>query len=288
MFEEQSGNNSGVGSFERGTRVTIHMAGSGRQVLKDDGSSQVAAGSPASRTWPAPSGFLLDLSTDADSDAASLRRLAEAAAVALTDFAGVQIDCVAMLASAQQAPIRAANNGRAAGLGYLEQELDGGPLAHAVAADGPVVVEAAGTARWDVYRRRFLEAGYGEVLAVPLRLEPGRTAAIAFFTPPDVRFGADAVSCATWFAGVASQSLKLALEVRSVRSAGDNLKRLLESRTSIDVACGVIMERNRCSYADAFSLLANTSHQRNKQVREMAEGMLKTLPSGPPRTRFQV
>ena len=269
--------------------MTVHVTGTGRQVLKDDGGRQAAAGSAASRTWPAPSGFLLDLSTDADSDAASLRRLAEAAAMALTDFAGVQIDCAAMLAPAQRASLRAANNGRAAGLGYLEQELDGGPLAHAVAADGPVVVEAAGTAaRWDAYRRRFLEAGYGEVLAVPLRLEPGSTAALAFFAPPDVRFGADVVSRASWFAGVASQSLKLALEVRSVRSAGDNLKRLLESRTSIDVACGVIMGRNRCSYTEAFGLLANASSQRNKQVREVAEGILKTMPSGPPGTRFQV
>jgi hypothetical protein len=269
--------------------VTIHVAGTGRQVLKDDGGWQARAGSTGSRPWPAPSGLLLDLTTDTDSDAGSLRRLAEAAALTLTDFVGVQIDCAAMLASAQHAPIRAANNGRAAGLGYLEQELDGGPLAQAVAADSPIVVESAGgTSRWEAYRRRFLDAGYGEVLAVPLRLDPGTTAAVAFFAPPEVRFGSDAVSHAAWFAGVASQSLKLALEVRSVRSAGDNLKALLESRTSIDVACGVIMGRNRCTYSDAFSLLANASNQRNKQVREVAEGILKNLPNGAPGTRFEI
>ncbi|WP_236557584.1 ANTAR domain-containing protein [Arthrobacter sp. 9AX] len=269
--------------------MTIHVAGTGRQVLKDDGGWQAAAGSPAPRAWPAPSGFLLDLTTDTDSDAGSLRRLAEAAAVALTDFVGVQVDCATVLTPAQRAPIRAANNGRAAGLGYLEQELDGGPLTHAVASDGPIVVEAAGGAsRWEAYRKRFLDAGYSEVLAVPLRLDPATTAAVAFFAPPGVRFGPEAVGHAAWFAGVASQSLKLALEVRSVRSAGDNLKSLLESRTSIDVACGVLMGRNRCSYADAFSLLANASSHRNKQVREVAEGLLKNLPSGAPGTRFDI
>ncbi|MET1089260.1 MAG: GAF and ANTAR domain-containing protein [Arthrobacter sp.] len=269
--------------------MTLRMADTGGQVLKDDGGRQASAGSPASRGWPAPSGFLLDLTTDTDSDAGSLRRLAEAAAVALTDFVGVQIDCAATLNPAQRAPIRAANNGRAAGLGYLEQEVEDGPLAHAVAADSPVVVEAAGdTSGWDAYRRRFLDTGYGEVLAVPLRLDTGTTAAVAFFAPPDVRFSPEAVSHATWFAWVASQSLKLALEVRTVRSAGDNLKSLLESRTSIDVACGVLMGRNRCSYTEAFSLLANASSHRNKQVREVAEGLLKNLPNGAPGTRFDV
>jgi AmiR/NasT family two-component response regulator len=50
----------------------------------------------------------------------------------------------------------------------------------------------------------------------------------------------------------------------------------------------VIMGRNRCTYADAFSLLANASNQRNKQVREVAEGILKNLPNGAPGTRFEI
>ena len=94
------------------------------------------------------------------------------------------------------------------------------------------------------------------------------------------------VGHATWFAGVAGKSLKLALDVRSVRAAGDNLKAVLESRTSIDVACGVIMGRNRCSYPDAFSMLATASTRRSMQVRDVAEGILKNMPRGAPATRF--
>jgi hypothetical protein len=267
--------------------MTVHVQGTSRRVLKADGGMPGAAGF-ADEPWFEPSGFLLDLVTGADTDAASLRRLAEAAAVVLTQAAGVQVDCAVMLAAAQGVPIRAANNGRAAGLGYLEQDLDDGPMKQAAAADNPIVVEAAETTlRWQAYRRRFLDAGYGEVVAVPLRLDPGTTAALGFFAPPEVRFNPDTINHAMWFARVASQSLKLALEVRSVRSAGDNLKALLESRTSIDVACGVIMGRNRCSYSDAFALLAGASSHRNKQVREVAEGFLKNLPNGSPGTRFE-
>jgi len=268
--------------------VTISVAGTGNRGLKAAGGRQATAGSIAPEPWPEPSGFLLDLVTGTETDADSLRRLAESAAATLTGFLKAQVDCASTLTSVQGAQSRAANNGRAAALAALEIELGDGPLAQA-AAGTAVVVEAAGTPlRWQTYRGRCAEAGYGEVLAVPLRLDGGNCCALAFFAPPDLGFSPEAVSHATWFAGVAAQSLKLALEVRSIRSAGDNLKSVLESRTSIDVACGVIMGRNRCSYADAFSMLAGASTHRNKKVREVAEGLLKNLPSGSPGTRFEL
>jgi hypothetical protein len=269
--------------------VTIHAAGASRRELKADDGRQATAGDAGSGPWPEPSGFLLDLVTDTRTDVEALRRLAESAAVALTGTARVQIDCAATLTSAKRAPVRAANNGRAAALAALEQELDGGPLAHAAETGGPVVVESAGAPpRWQAYRQRFLDAGYGEVLAVPVRLEGSTTAAMAFFAPPGARFSPETVSHATWFAGVASRSLKLALEIQGIQSAGDNLKAVLESRTSIDVACGVIMGKNRCSYADAFNLLASESARRSQQVRDVADGILKKMPNGAPKPRFEI
>ncbi|MGC0236737.1 ANTAR domain-containing protein [Arthrobacter sp. SD76] len=86
---------------------------------------------------------------------------------------------------------------------------------------------------------------------------------------------------------MASQSMQLALEVRSIRSAGDNLKTVLESRTSIDVACGVVMAQTRCSYTEAFSKLAGVSRQRNLKVRTVAENILKALAGGTPAARFE-
>ncbi|MFP5311474.1 MAG: ANTAR domain-containing protein [Actinomycetes bacterium] len=47
------------------------------------------------------------------------------------------------------------------------------------------------------------------------------------------------------------------------------------------------MTQNRCSYPEAFSKLAGTSRNRNLKVRSVAEGILKTMPSGAPVTRFE-
>ncbi|WP_461187549.1 GAF and ANTAR domain-containing protein [Arthrobacter sp. Z4-13] len=270
--------------------MTIHVAGSTGRVLKADGGRLASAGSAGSEPWPEPSGFLLDLVTDAAADVDSLRRLAETAAAAVTGSVGVQIDCAATLTSPQGLPVLAANNGRAAGLAALEKDLNDGPLAQAREAGIPVIVEADGgpPLRWQAYRCRFLDAGYGEVLAVPVRLDAGMSCALGFFAPRGVRFAPETVCHAMWFAGVAAKGLGLALEVRSIRAAGDNLKAVLESRTSIDVACGVIMGRNRCSYPDAFHMIAGASSRRGMPVREVAEAILKNLPSGSPRTRFEV
>jgi hypothetical protein len=270
--------------------VTLQVAGIRNRVLKADGGRLATEGSSGPEPWRESSGLLLDLVTDSGSDVDSLRRLAEAAALALSGTAGVQIDCAATLISPQGPPTLAANNGRAAALAALEKDLDDGPLAAAVEAGSPVMVEADGgpSLRWEAYRRRFLNAGYGEVLVVPVRLDAGMSCVLVFFAPREVQFASEAVSHAAWFAGMAGKSLRLALEVRSVRAAGDNLKAVLESRTSIDVACGVIMGKNRCSYPEAFRMLAGASTRRGMRVREVAEGILKNLPSGAPGTRFVV
>lgn len=241
----------------------------------------VVGGGPLERP-----GFLLDLITGTETDLASVQRLAEAAARAMSGLARTGIDCAAVLARAGSPPATAGSNGSAADLAASEDRNGDGPMAQALSTAGPVKVDGGTSVRWQGYRRRLAAAGYGAALAVPLGLGDRTSGALVFLKPAGA-FTPELVAEAVWFAGVASHSLKLALEVQSVRSAGDNLKAVLESRTSIDVACGVIMAQNRCSYAEAFSKLAGTSRQRNLKVRSVAENILKALPSGAPAVRFE-
>ena len=229
-------------------------------------------------------GLLLDLVTGAETDLDSVQRLVESAAAALSGPAGMA--CGATLHRAGTPPVTAGSTAPAECLAASEERYGDGPMMQADA--GPVQVAADGSSqRWDAYRRRLVASGYGAALAVPLDVGTRISCTLVFLGPEGFDFTPELVSEATWFAGVASQSMQLALEVRSIRSAGDNLKTVLESRTSIDVACGVIMAQTRCSYTEAFSKLAGVSRQRNLKVRTVAENILKALAGGTPAARFE-
>lgn len=207
-----------------------------------------------------PSGYLLDLVSNTESEQGSLRRLTEVAAQTISSLAGVDIDCAATLKRVRRGTLSAANNQRAATLAALED--GGGPMADALGSVGSVVV---GT--------------YGGSLAIPVRLDASSTCALVLLGPAGFKFAPEVVGEAHRFAAVASHSLKLALEVHGIRSAADNLGTVLESRKSIDVACGVIMAQTRSTYSDAFGKLANTSQLRGLQVSSVAESVLQNLTS---------
>ena len=233
-------------------------------------------------------GFLLDLISDAETDQDSVQRLADSSAVAMSRSAGAALDAAAVLTRTGTPPAIAGSGTAAYNLAASDDRYHDGPLAHSAASEAPVQVAATSVSqRWEAYRCRLSAAGYGAALAVPLELDPRTSCTVVFLGPEGFHFAPELVDEAAWFAAMASQSMKLALEVRSVRSAGDNLKAMLESRTSIDVACGVIMAQNRCSYTEAFGKLAGVSRQRNLKVRSVAENVLKAMPSGSPSARFE-
>ena len=243
---------------------------------------------PAHNRGPERHGFLLDLVTDADDNAGSLQKLAEAGATWLSTTAGSAIECAAVLYAQRTYAARAGSTLGAARFAAAEEEHGDGPTAPGVALAGPAVVNQTGfPARWQAYRDRLLGSGYGAALVLPLELRPGSSGALVFLAHGNYAFITRIINEATWFAGVASQSLKLALDVHGVIRSGDNLKQVLESRTSIDVACGVLMAQNRCSYPEAFSKLAGASRHRNLKVRSVADSILSSMPSGAPGTRFE-
>lgn len=232
-------------------------------------------------------GFLLDLITGTETELDSLQRLTEAAAKAVNGPAGPGPECAAVMVRGGSAPLTAGSSTAAAGLAASEDRYGDGPLMQSLSTAGAVTVDGDSSVRWRPYRRRLVDAGYGGAVAVPLGLDGGTSCALVFLGRTGTGIPDGLLAEAKWFAGVATHSMRLALEVRSVRSAGDNLKSVLESRTSIDVACGVIMAQNRCTYPEAFIKLASASRQRNLKVRSVAENILKGLPSGAPAARFE-
>lgn len=289
----------------------------GLPTVAPHGSTQVSTG-PASKTAQAgrndgSQAILLDLVTGADSLTDSLDRLAAAAVRSVAgaqqagalQSAGTRIECAVVLTQPRRSPAITGTSRDAERMMAWEQQAAEGPTSEVLAGGHPVaVLQRHGDFRWPRYCSELQIAGFGSVLGVRLRVDgsgdvggsgpsgeaPGADAethaALAFFAPDSKAFPLQVIAEARAFAGLASRSLRMALDLHTARSVASDLRSALDSRTSINVACGVIMAQNRCSYNEAFSILAKASSHRNIKVRRIAEDILERLPEGPPQSHF--
>ena len=232
-------------------------------------------------------GIVLDLVTGAKSMTDSLDTLVRMAAAAMSAATGAQIECGLFLQQGRRAAAVAATGQQALHLVRLEQEIGQGPLTDAMAGGHPVAMNHEhNDFRWAQYLRQLRPSGFRSVVSVRLRLDDGAQSALAFFAPEARAYPLQAIADARSLADLASRSLNLVLELKSATTTAADLRSALESRTSIDIACGVIMAQNRCSYRDAISIISQASSHRNEKLRKVAEGILDNLPGGAPRTHF--
>lgn len=233
-------------------------------------------------------GFIPDLATGANSLTDSLEILARTAAETLGSLMGSPVECGIVLKRVKAAPTITGTTAQAVLLARLDQEAGEGPLTEALAGNGTVAMNHVPTDfRWARYRPHLQGAGVDSVLGLRLRLDEGAEAALAFFAPGVQAFPLHVIAAARNFADLAARGLRLVLELQTTSTRASDLQSALESRTSIDIACGVIMAQNRCSYDDAIAIIAKASSHRNLKLRKVAEGILAKLPGGAPRTHFE-
>ncbi|MCU1434788.1 MAG: hypothetical protein JWR71_1513 [Pseudarthrobacter sp.] len=233
-------------------------------------------------------GFIPDLATGAKSLADSLEILTRTASETLAGLMDSPVECAMVLKRVKNIPATAGTSTEAAMLARLEQDAGEGPLTEALAGSGTVAMNhVTSDFRWARYRPHLQDAGFDSVLGLRLRLDDGAEAALAFFAPGPQAFPLHVIAAARNFADLAARGLMLVLELQTTSTRASDLQSALESRTSIDIACGVIMAQNRCSYNDAIAIIAKASSHRNLKLRKVAEGILEKLPGGAPRTHFE-
>ncbi len=232
--------------------------------------------------------FIPDLATGAENVTDSLQILAEMASATLRRLTPERIECALLLTRTKHASATAGTSAQTERLARMEQEFGEGPLVEAIAGNGTVAMNRVATDfRWAQYRPHLQDAGFDSVLSLRLALDEGASAALAFFASTAHAFPLHVIAGACSFAEAASRGLRLVLELEAARTSASDLQSALESRTSIDIACGVIMAQNRCSYNDAIAIIAKASSHRNVKLRKVAEGILENLPGGAPRTHFE-
>jgi hypothetical protein len=229
--------------------------------------------------------MLLDLR--AESTEASLRQLAAAAVGTLAEVIGSPIDCAVSLSRPGKSALAVGTDNRAVGVVEADVESGDGPVCQALGGRlGLIVNSYVADPRWMGYWNTLGQAGYRSIVSLPMPVGSGYSAALTLVCGKDNVFNCGAIAASTAFSKRAGSSFTMAEDLRTAVATAEQLGSALASRTSIDVACGVIMGQNRCSYDEAFQILAKASSHRNIKVRVVAEGILDSVPGGAPSTHF--
>ncbi|WP_087874743.1 GAF and ANTAR domain-containing protein [Arthrobacter globiformis] len=204
------------------------------------------------------------------------------AAAIMTRSTGHRIECAVTLNRRKRRASIAGSSNEAVMLDEIEQHLGQGPCEDALRTGAPVLVaDVATDPRWPQYRESLEAAGCRSVLGIPLTLGPDASAVLNFFAPASGLFTEDAIADAEVFAVVAGQALHLALRIAAADQLAENLRAAMESRTAIDLACGIIMAQNRCSHDQAFEILRRGSSTRNQKLHALAEEIVAGVSGAP-------
>jgi transcriptional regulator with GAF, ATPase, and Fis domain len=217
-----------------------------------------------------------------------LQRLSIMAAAALSRATSSKVECGVTLKRRRRTSTVGGSSPKAVLLDQIEQRIGDGPCIEALRTKAPVLLGNVATdPRWPAYREALVAEGCQGTLGVPLELGEDSAAALNFFAFSSGIFTAEVIQEASDFASIAGGAVRLAVRLGTAQSLADDLTAAMESRTSIDLACGVIMGQNRCTQAEAMAILTKVSSNRNQKLRAVAEEMLGNLAGGDVRTHFQ-
>ncbi|NUP60471.1 MAG: GAF and ANTAR domain-containing protein [Pseudarthrobacter sp.] len=216
-----------------------------------------------------------------------LSGLSGLAAAAVSETAGDDIECAVTLKLRRRPATAAGSSPRALELDNLEQALGDGPCIRALREMAPVLIDdVSRDSRWQTYCRALTERNVHSTLGVPLEIAGDAKAALNFFATKPGVFTADVYNKALGFAAAAHNTLHLSVRINNAQNRADDLEAALESRTAINLACGVIMAQNRCSQEEAMAILTKVSSNRNRKLRDVARELIEQLSGAGIRTHF--
>jgi GAF domain-containing protein len=169
----------------------------------------------------------------------------------------------------------ASSSATAGALNEVQYRIGEGPALRAMTA-GEVITVDDGTTdpRWQEYFNLTAPLGYASMLAAPLMLGGEGTAALVFYASPTGYFTPQRLHMIDVFVRQAERALEMAMRVARHRDESDDLRSAMKSRTSIDLAVGIIIAQNRCTQEEAFNLLKDASNHRNIKIRDVAEALI--------------
>lgn len=200
---------------------------------------------------------------------------------------GARILCSVTLERDRRPDTVAASGPEAAELDALQDDYPDGPCAaaareHAVVRVGDVLDDA----RWAAYHAAVAERGIRSILGVPFELRGEASAALNIYSTRPGDFSPEAIEHVQLVVGEASTALLLAVRANRSAETEADLRAVLASRAPIDLAAGVVMGQNRCTYQEAVEILKTASNHRNVKLRDLAIDLLSGFGGAPSNAHF--
>ena len=169
----------------------------------------------------------------------------------------------------------------------VQYAFDDGPCIRA-ARDGQVyhVEDFLEEKRFGDYRAAIVEHGMRSAVGVPIPLDGLAAAGLNLYSPQPHAFDDESIAEAVQLATEASKFLRLAVRVAHLTDTGEHLRAAMNSRTTIDVAAGIIMGQNRCSHEAAITILKAASSGRNMKLADVAAAVVTSIGQQLPETHF--
>lgn len=171
----------------------------------------------------------------------------------------------------------------------IQYSLSQGPCLTAAEEEREVhVPDLFDEERWGPdYANAVAAHGLRSVLSLPFHLQGDAKAALNLYSDAPNKFDERAAAKARGYTREISQALRLAVRFSLHADSATNLRATLESRTTIDIAIGIVMAQNRCSQDAAARILTDASSNSNVKLRDIAKSLVESVGGVATRTHFQ-
>ena len=157
----------------------------------------------------------------------------------------------------------------------IQYSLEEGPCLSAFATQEMVLVsDLQADGRWPRFTPAAMGHGLRGLVAAPLTVRGARLGALNIYALQSGVFDETAAMTAALFAEQASIVLGNAEAYTRAQEAALHLGEALTSRAVIDMAKGIVMDRERCGPDEAFARLRHLSQVSHRKLRDIAQEMV--------------
>lgn len=183
----------------------------------------------------------------------------------------------------------AVSNPLAGVMDEVQYKLDQGPCLQALSTGQVVIIDDVGTEqRFGDYTTHAREHKALSSVSIPLWVAGTSVGALNSYSQTAHAFDEAVRAELIALAAQAQVFLELALRVAEQSSVVDQLHSAMQTRSTIDQALGIVMTRQRCTAAEAFTLLRSISQSRNRKIVDVAADLITSTTGNPPEAgRFQ-